>query len=134
MMTVCIQQGAAMLRKSILIAFAFSSLVVGQAANAEDRDLGLLQPGDDKYDGLCNEHDGTNWKTPDGSSWGCSYEGGGGIMCDQGGFNPDTNSLTPPGCMETTREGSTKGLPWGLAGLLGLLGLVGLRNRERQTK
>ena len=64
-----------MLRKIILIASAFTSLFVGQVAYADSRDLGLLQPGDDKYDGLCNEHDGTNWKTPDGSSWGMQLQG-----------------------------------------------------------
>jgi len=120
-----------MLRKSILIAFGFSSLFAGQAAKAEERDLGLLKP--DALEGMCNEHDGQQWKTPDGSSWGCAYDGGGGIMCDQGGFNPDTNTLVAPGCMETTREAPKRGLPWGLAGLLGLVGLLGLKKRERQT-
>ena len=109
-----------MLRKSILIAASFASIgFVSAPAQAKDRDLGALAKDSDKLVGLCNAHDGKSWSTQDGSSYGCGYKGGGGIMCDK-----DT------GCLETTREQDDRDLPWGLAGLLGLIGLAGLRQKE----
>jgi hypothetical protein len=113
-----------MLRKSILIAVSFASIgLAGAPAQAKDRDLGALAKDSDKLVGLCNAHDGKSWSTPDGSSYGCGYKGGGGIMCDK-----DT------GCLETTREQEDRGFPWGLAGLLGLIGLAGLTRRDGGAK
>lgn len=110
--------------KSALLIAAASLVFVSQPALADTKDLGKLEQGSDKLEGLCGNRDGKNWSTPDGMNYGCSYPGGGGIMCDK-----------ETGCMETTREGgsSTDRLP-GLLGLLGLLGLAGLVSRRRRAE
>lgn len=108
-----------MLRKSILIVFAFASIAFdGQAANAEDKDLGKQSP--TRVEGICGEKGGTYFANPDGSNWGCGYKGGGGILCDK-----DT------GCLESTRTQEPADTPWGLIGLLGLAGLLGLKGGRR---
>jgi hypothetical protein len=94
---------------------------VSQPALAKDTDVGKLAQGSDKLAGLCGNHDGKMWATPDGADYGCAYPGGGGIMCDKDN-----------GCLESDgKEDRREPPPWGLAGLLGLLGLAGLAGRKR---
>ena len=98
---------------------------VSQPAIAKDTDVGKLAQGSDKLAGLCGNHDGKMWATPDGSNYGCAYPGGGGIMCDK-----DTGCLESDGQADRGQEPAT---PWGLAGLLGLIGLLGLTGRNRRA-
>ena len=113
-----------MFRKSILILFTCASMALaGQPASAKERDLGKLAAGSDKLVGLCNENNGKAWANPEGTNWGCGYEGGGGIICDK-----DT------GCMEVTRTAPGPDKLWGLVGLLGLAGLLGLTRRNRDGR
>ena len=112
-----------MLRKTLRAAVIASTLLMfSQPAFAEEKDRGMLHPGDDKYEGLCGEHGGTKWQSPDGNNWGCGYKGGGGLMSDK-----DT------GCLEETPSAIDNN-KWGLLGLLGLIGLGGLVGRQRRER
>jgi hypothetical protein len=119
------------MRQLSTITGAAALLFVSGPAAAADKNIGYKSP--TQTEGICGEKDGTYWQTPDGSSWGCGYKGGGGIMCDQGGKDPKSGQTIPPGCLETTRTAPSSDIPWHLAGLLGLLGLLGLANRERRS-
>ena len=107
-------------RAAMLIACAALAFV-SQPALAKDTDLGKLANGSDKLAGLCGNHDGKMWSTPDGADYGCAYPGGGGILCDK-----------DSGCLESDGKADRRELPIGFAGLLGLIGLAGLAGSRRR--
>jgi MYXO-CTERM domain-containing protein len=101
--------------KAAMLVACAALVFVSQPALAKDIDRGKLAQGSDKLAGLCGNHDGKMWATPDGADYGCSFPGGGGILCDKDG-----------GCLESDGKTDTRETPTGLLGLLGLAGLIGL--------
>jgi MYXO-CTERM domain-containing protein len=107
--------------KAFMLAACAALAFIGQPAIGKDIDRGKLAQGSDKLNGLCGNHDGKMWATPDGANYGCAFPGGGGIMCDK-----DT------GCLESDGKADRREPPTGLLGLLGLAGLIGLAGVRRR--
>ena len=115
------------MRTAILaIAAVTSSLLFSQQAQAKDKDIGFKKQSE--ISKLCDGAGGSLWSTSDGTSYGCGYKGGGGIICDVGGKDNQGKTVAPS-CTEVTREAGVDGR-WGLVGLLGLIGLLGLRGTK----
>ena len=95
----------------LAIAAVASSLRLRQPAEAKDKDIGFKKQSE--ISKTCDDAGGSLWSTSDGTSYGCGYKGGGGIICDVGGKD-NQGKTVPPSCTEVTRE----------AGLDGRLGLA----------
>lgn len=114
----------------LAIAAVASSLLLSQPAEAKDKDIGFKKQSE--ISKTCDDAGGSLWSTSDGTSYGCGYKGGGGIICDVGGKD-NQGKTVPPSCTEVTREAGLDGR-LGLAGLLGLIGLLGLGGRKDRTR
>ena len=114
-------------RTCAMLLAAASIAFVSQPALAKDTAKGKWSA--DTASGYCGSKEGsTYFESQDGSNYGCSYAGGGGLMCDK-----ETGCLESDGQLDEGQEPLDRRSPsWGLLGLLGLAGLLGLTNRRRR--
>jgi hypothetical protein len=112
-------------RTCAMLLAAASIALVSAPALAKDTAKGKWDQ--DAAYGYCAAKEGsTYWHSPDGTSYGCGYKGGGGLMCDK-----DTGCLESDGQLDEGQQ-EEREVPWGWAGLLGLAGLIGLTGRRRR--